>query len=239
MAKSRSGSMLLIATEQARAVWRLLTLACPAVVEICGVRRMRVTTRISFQLRKRRRSVLLPNGTSAHRKNKMDILTQATIRRLLCYNPFTGNFMWRVSNSNRVRVGMYAGSTQHVGPDRRPYRFISVYGKRYPAHRLAFLYMIGHFPFGEVDHYDRNGLNNCWTNLRDSTHSQNLANRGLNKNNSTGVKGVYIVGNGRYRARIMVRGNYINLGRYDKLEDAAKAYIKAAKKYFGKFARAI
>src|SRR3990167_818248 len=42
----------------------------------------------------------------------------------------------------------------------------------------------------EIDHIDRNSLNNCRNNLRFVSHAENMANRKLQKNNSSGYAGV-------------------------------------------------
>ena len=87
------------------------------------------------------------------------------------------------------------------------------------------------------DHIDRNGLNNQRNNLRDSTRSQNNANRGLNKNNTSGYKGVcWNKQKQKWHARIRVNYKYVQLGLFDNIKDAARAYNKAALKYFGEFA---
>lgn len=88
----------------------------------------------------------------------------------------------------------------------------------------------------QVDHWNLNGLDNTRGNLRLATHSQNQANRKVQKNNKLGVKGVVENGN-KYRARIDVNGKCIHLGLFDTLEQARNAYIEAAKKYHGEFAR--
>ena len=88
-----------------------------------------------------------------------------------------------------------------------------------------------------IDHIDRNGLNNQRNNLRDSTRSQNNANRGLNKNNTSGYKGVcWNKQKQKWHARIRVNYKYVQLGLFDNIKDAARAYNKAALKYFGEFA---
>lgn len=91
-----------------------------------------------------------------------------------------------------------------------------------------------------VDHIDRNKLNNSRSNLRIATNSQQGANRGVFKNNTSGYKGVTIKkpssGRLRYIARIKVNYNNIELGAYDTAEEAAKVYDKAALHYFGEFA---
>lgn len=143
--------------------------------------------------------------------------------------------MWReVPSHSRVRVGHLAGSVKYIR--KQPYRQIGIRGWVYSAHRLAFLYMRGYLPYDQMDHKDRNGLNNRWLNLRECTHAQNQANRRVGKNNKLGVKGVSRRPSGRYRAKIWVGNRRISLGNYNTLEMAAHAYRKAARKHFGEFA---
>lgn len=90
----------------------------------------------------------------------------------------------------------------------------------------------------EVDHKDNNGLNNQKSNLRVATHWQNLANRALQKNNTSGYRGVsWSRQNKKWFAQIYVNSKTISLGFYDDKIDAAKAYNKAAIERYGEFAR--
>jgi hypothetical protein len=57
------------------------------------------------------------------------------------------------------------------------------------AHQLAWMYVYGYFP-KEMDHIDRDPLNNRFTNLRDITHSNNSVNSKTRWDNSSGQKGV-------------------------------------------------
>jgi hypothetical protein len=88
----------------------------------------------------------------------------------------------------------------------------------------------------EVDHINRNGLDNRRENLRLATRSQNMANKTVYLTNKLGVKGVYLRNN-RYRAQIQVEGRKIMLGTFDTLDEAREAYKQAAVKHFGEFAR--
>lgn len=87
-----------------------------------------------------------------------------------------------------------------------------------------------------VDHWDRNPLNNQRYNLRPSTRSQNAANCKIYSNNKSGYKGV-VYHSGRWQAQIRVNGKKKTLGTYDTKEEAADRYDRAAKQYFGDFAR--
>ena len=55
----------------------------------------------------------------------------------------------------------------------------------------------------------------------------------LNKNNSTGIKGVCLhKQTGKYRAYIVLRGRQISLGLHDTVEEAAQARKHGEEKYF-------
>lgn len=87
-----------------------------------------------------------------------------------------------------------------------------------------------------VDHIDQNRLNNVRSNLRLCTQSQNLANRGLHRNNSTGFKEVTFQ-HGKWHARIQLDERTYHLGFHDDLKTAALVYDFAARLFFGEFAR--
>jgi len=90
----------------------------------------------------------------------------------------------------------------------------------------------------EIDHEDGDGLNNQRSNLRWSTHQQNMCNLPLNSKNRSGIKGVYWNKRKlRWIARIKVSGRNIFLGSFRFSEDAEKARLEAEMKYHGEFAR--
>jgi hypothetical protein len=158
----------------------------------------------------------------------MTEITAERLREVLDYDPLTGRFTWRVT-SRRTRAGQIAGRYN------QGYWKIGIDGKLYLAHRLAWLYMTGEFPTLNIDHIDRDGTNNRWSNLREATQAQNLANSRRYCNNKGGFKGVLQRGPS-WLAQIQPNGRPIHLGMFPTPEAAHAAYMAAARKYFGEFA---
>lgn len=162
-------------------------------------------------------------------------LTQARLREVLNYDPETGVFTWKISKSGgHIKSGRLAGSANSKG-----YIQIKFEGVSYKAHRLAWLYMTGRWPAEEIDHEDLDKGNNRWSNLREATQSQQVANRPVLKSSRSGLKGIRLCKHsGKWWARIRVQNKRVSLGCFDTPEAAHAAYCRAAVKHFGEFARA-
>lgn len=88
----------------------------------------------------------------------------------------------------------------------------------------------------EVDHRDRDRLNNIRQNLRVATDSQNAANQSP-RGGSSQFKGVvWRADREKWRAAIKVSGRFRSLGHFEIEKDAAKAYDKAALDVYGDYA---
>lgn len=107
-------------------------------------------------------------------------------------------------------------------------------------HRVVMARVLGReLKFWEkVDHVDLNGLNNCRSNLRLATNSQNMANQTKTRRNTSGYKGVsWDKQRRKWVAYIHSNGKSINLGGFNSPEAAHEAYIQAAHQHFGEYAR--
>ena len=164
----------------------------------------------------------MSNKNNSNFSDKHNLVTQSYLKTLLYYDSETGLFKW-VNSKRGLPANCIAGRTNPKG-----YRVIGINTKIYMAHRLVWLYVYGEWPLLELDHIDGNKDNNRINNLREATRSQNQRNMGAHKDSKSGVKGIHLTQNGRYRATI-------SLGTFGTLEEAKLAYNEASLKLAGKF----
>jgi hypothetical protein len=179
-------------------------------------------------------------------------LTAKQLRALLDYNPDTGLFRWK-TGIDHWRAGLPAGTESRTGggkgkrpylvigigtTSRKRYSYIGIRKKVYRAHRLAWLYVHGEWPDREVDHINGNGCDNRIANLRLATSIENACNRGLRSNNTSGFKGVSWVKRAKkWGVHCGVNGITYHIGNFDSLSEARAAYVEAAHRLHGTFAR--
>ena len=160
-------------------------------------------------------------------------LTHETLIEILSYNPANGEFVWRSNQTNPlfIKVGRRAGD--YVEGE---YSDLTIMGRKFRAHRIAWLYMTGRWPRGVVDHVNGVKSDNRWENLREATRGQNAHNRPMNKNNTSGRTGVYFRSDtNKWRAIIRHDGKVINLGNYATSDEAATAHKKFEDEFLSEF----
>jgi hypothetical protein len=100
--------------------------------------------------------------------------------------------------------------------------------------------------FDKIKWYEYEGLEEKYVyvipmgngkNLRVATQQENMRNRKMSSNNTSGHRGVsYDKRNKKWLAYIGHNHKHINLGMYNNFGDAVKAREEAEEKYFGEFA---
>ena len=145
-------------------------------------------------------------------------VTADDVRRLLNYEPESGLFTWRGGSKS----GLAAGSQM-----KRGYCRIGVMGRKYFAHRLAWLHFYGAWPKNQIDHIDGCRNNNRIDNLRDVTREMNCQNqRKPQRSNTHGYLGVTRIGN-KWASFLWLNGKPFRVGVFDSPDIAHQAYVVA------------
>jgi hypothetical protein len=155
-------------------------------------------------------------------------LTRERLAELLEYDPITGKWIKLVSRGNNCPPGIVGDKCLQLQID----------GKLHKKSRLAWLYMTGKWPEYEIDHVNCDPRDDRWVNLREADRVQNCRNRRKRSDNLSGIKGVQKHKKcNSWRARIMVDGRALELGRYNCPAAAYIAYVLASSRHFGEFSR--
>lgn len=157
-------------------------------------------------------------------------LTAARLRELIHYDANTGTITAlkdSVCGKGRVIVkdGQQLGRQNDGG-----YVLITVLGKAYRAHRLAWMYTHGYMPSLQIDHVNGIRSDNRLDNLRPADQSLNSQNLRVARSDSrTGMLGV-VPNRKRWSAQIKVAGKTTHIGTFDTPEIAHLAYLDAKRR---------
>jgi len=139
------------------------------------------------------------------------MISQSELKRVLRYDLNSGKFFWlRVNKkATKIKVGDEAGYIQNG------YITITVNGSRYKAHRLAWFYVYGEWPY-IIDHKNHIRSDNRISNLSNTDYTGNSRNKKIDKRNKSGVTGVsYHKSKMKWEVHISICGSQVYIGSFD------------------------
>lgn len=172
--------------------------------------------------------------------------TPEQLRQLLRYEPETGKLFWSprpiemfaTKRAYGAWHSNFCDKEAFAAPHSKGYRFGTLLGRCFLAHRVIWAMYYGEWPKEEIDHINCNKEDNRISNLRSASRLQNMRNVRVKSSNRCGFKGVtFHAETGKWRARINQSRTSISLGLFDTPEAAHSAYCLAAEKQNGEFAR--
>lgn len=150
------------------------------------------------------------------------------LRFLCAYNAAEGGFTWV---NRRVKNQPVPGK-RFGGSDGRGYVMCLLLGHKFKVHQLVWLWHHGELPRKPLDHINGIRSDNRIENLRECEDWQNGHNMRHLQDEASG----YRAGNsGTYRAKIVIKGETIELGSFRTKEDARAAYVQAKRRHLGEF----
>lgn len=175
-------------------------------------------------------------------------ITQEIINECFFYNKNTGILCWKERPAHHFGSNMvckrwnkrYSGKkagTIHKNQNGKKYITISIFNKRFFAHRVIWLFVYGVWPKNEIDHINGNSIDNRLNNLRHVKRSENNQNLRISKRNKSGIIGVRKYAKNKVEtwvADIGYKGKSKTIGFFRTKEEAITARKKAEQKYWYK-----
>lgn len=157
----------------------------------------------------------------------------------LLYDPETGYVLWKDPPRRGPKIHQwdragYILTNPKTGAQYRKLCFThSIFGRVHIfEHHVCWYLKTGKWPQQEIDHKNRNSVDNRWENLRLATAAQQQMNTSIRGTNRIGVRGVCLLPTGYYRAYININKKQKQLGQFRTLEEAAKARKKAEEQHY-------
>lgn len=158
------------------------------------------------------------------------MITQQILKEWFDY--IDDQLRWKKSpTKNKKYLGRPAGTLFPCG-----YVYVKVLSRPYRLHRIIWMWHHGVIPKGyDVDHIDRNPLNNCISNLRLLTRSQNNMNSSRTSTRRTSkYKGVsWHPNTNKWRVVTVKNKKQYHAGYFSNEDEAARAYNELVKLIHG------
>lgn len=152
------------------------------------------------------------------------------VLELLDYCPETGIFKWKINRGH----GM-AGKV--IQPNQEGYVKVTIDGKRYQCHNLAWFICHGTYPENLIDHKNCDTTDNRIGNLRPATRKGNADNASKRRDNKSGIKGVsWKASHRRWVAQCQHLGKVHHLGLFDSIDEAEKVLVQFRSAHHSEFA---
>lgn len=167
------------------------------------------------------------------------MLTQAEVKELFDYRE-DGQLVRKVATSGPSgAVGTVVGYYPKKKRRNNRYATTRVGGEHWCMHKLIFFWHHGFVP-EQLDHINRDTLDNRIENLRAASSTQNACNRGKFSNNTSGAKGVSWHGaSQKWFVYVDVAKKRQNIGYFEDFELAELVALEAREKYHGLYANHI
>jgi len=143
------------------------------------------------------------------------------LKDYLSYNPLTGLLHWIKKPCRKISVGQEAGCLDKI----LGYKKVGFLGKSFRYHKVCWYLYYGKWPEYEIDHVNRDKLDNRIENLRDVPRRENGQNtEGYNQ-------GAYFnQSKSRWVAQISLDGKAVHLGYFNSEAEAQSAYLEMISK---------